>query len=222
MKKALLAICASFALLFAACEEGDWEELISQIVGSANFAVSNSNGTPYDGVDSVNFSSCVTNVLAERQYYGTIVLGANIDLNKANELRYPYMGMQLSDTTARTYALDTLSFDIVKLFSTTDMLTKANNKNVIIMAQSDTSWFVSSGGTVTVTEFPAYGKALHATVSNAKLYYITQSKIEEVRNMSAVELMTTTVDQCCKSVTINGNITSRRMDIQNLLNSLKD
>ncbi|MCR5423441.1 MAG: hypothetical protein K6E93_01610 [Bacteroidales bacterium] len=38
----------------------------------------------------------------------------------------------------------------------------------------------------------------------------------------AVELMTTTVDQCCKSVTINGNITSRRMDIQNLLNSLKD
>lgn len=49
MKKALLAICASFALLFAACDEGDWEDLISQIVGSANFTVSNSNGTPYDG-----------------------------------------------------------------------------------------------------------------------------------------------------------------------------
>lgn len=222
MKKALVAICASFALLFAACEESDWEDIISQVVGNADFGVTNAIGTPYEGVDSVHFSSCATNVLSGREYHGTILLGAKIDLNNASELRYPYLGIQINDTVAKSYPLDTLSFSIIDAFSPENMLTEAINRNIIIIAQSDTSWFVSSGGTMNVSEFPAYGRALHATVNSAKMYYITQSKIEAVRNMSAPELLTTTVDQYFNSALINGNITSRRMDIQNLLNSLKD
>lgn len=214
MKKVLVALCAVCALAFTACEEQDLSQILSVVTGHAELTVATAQeGTSYQANDQINFSSAVANAMEAN----TVIIGANLDLTKVDELAYPYFGVNFTDTVAATYTFPAVNQQLIVSFLGANIITKAAETNILVIAESDTSWYLSTSGSAQITDWADYGQVMKGNFNNVKMYYITKTKLDEVQNLTAAQWITTSLDDYFKSITLNGSFNCRRMDIQNII-----
>lgn len=235
MKKLICSLCIAGAFLFAACDPNDFiNDLVDQVFGEANVVLVDNNGGTIlfpngPGTDSLNFSSCVANAMVDSTMR-TIFLSANVNLTESEVITYPFLGMQVNDTVARSYAFDTLSKSKLTDFDVTEMLTTGSNMNLLVLAVSDTSWYVSNGGTATIDTFPGYGKEIQGSFHNVEMWSLTQHSLDSLSHLNSraltgdpvaiATLATLNMENLFPRATMAGTFSSRRMNITNLLNSI--
>ncbi|MCR4816063.1 MAG: hypothetical protein K5842_02625 [Bacteroidales bacterium] len=219
-----LAVIAAFA--FASCDElvNTVEDLTdNDLVGHASIAISHTNDSGTT-VDSLKFKSSIVDALEMSMYdttlpagYFTVDISANVDFGTSNvELQYPFMFYRLNDTVAGTYQMENIltlemlqNLNIQTLVNT---IANPSGPNMIIIAESDTSWYLTFGGNLIVTEYPTVGNLVKANLSSINARFITQSKVEElnsdIENNNYSHL--SDLGYYFPEVTLTGNVTSRR------------
>ena len=222
MKKHLLwGAAAALALLFSSCDE-DSAQMVTQMVesgllGSAEITVTGQNGFNAENAN-IEFASTIMDefdtVVDNIAYVGTLDLFANVDLSaNGATLRYPFMGFQFSDSTTGTYTItEVLTPQRLRNFkfdSIADIVFNPSGFNVLLIAISDTSWYIAYDGTITVTEYPGSGNNMRGTLNNVHAYYFTESDVEGIQehlndpNFNLATYFT-------KTATINGEFKSKR------------
>lgn len=230
--KLLLSIVfVASCFIFSSCEG-----LFDNLLGSADIVVTDNNGGTFyapDGPasDSIHFSSSVSDVITTSDStFSYLSLCANIDLTTADVISYPYLGILVTDSTATTYAIDALDLDILQNLEVGKLLTTLANRNLVVLAVSDTSWYISNGGNVTIDEFATYGHLTKAQFDNVEMLYFTQSGIDYITDLvnrsvegdidAITTLATFNISTCFPPVTLTGTFSSRRMNINGLVTSL--
>lgn len=240
MKKlfTILAIACSFALV--SCEDdGFLNNILDEVFGEAtlNMTIGGTDGYTF------NFSSCVNDIIIGdsldenidyRGMYNTFMMGATINLTDSAmaNMPYPMFAMKLNDVTAKTYQFDTLLNPamLVEGFDFRNIITHASDENLMVLAESDNSWYWAISGSFTAESYPAeVGDMLTGTFNNVHAFHVTQSAIddiEEVYNQCVqtgdyTTLMNLRMEDYFPIVTFNGNVESMKLNIENLINSLK-
>lgn len=198
MKKHLLwGAAAALVLSLSSCDDPENLNQFLQegILGSAEIIVTGQNGY-YDNNQQIEFASTIMDEFdtiatvhgTDRAYVGTLDLFANVDLSADGaKLRYPFMGFQINDSTARTYNIsNVLTPERLRNFkfdSIADIVFNPSGFNVLAIAVSDTSWYVAYDGTITVTDYPHLaGQYMRGTIDNVHAYYFTESDVEAVQD----------------------------------------
>ena len=238
MKKLLtiFAIACSFALV--SCEDdGLLNSILDEVLGEATINMTDVSGNGY----SFEFSNCANDIIIGdsldenadyRGMYNTFVLGANINMTDSTleQIPYPLFAMKLSDVTAKTYHFDTLLNPamLVEGFDFRDIITHASDENLLVLAESDSSWYWAISGSFTADSYPAeVGDMLTGTFNNVHAFHVTQSAIdaiEEVYNQCVqtgdyTTLMNLRMEDYFPIVTLSGNAESMKLNIENLINT---
>lgn len=225
---ALLALTSCEGLTF-----NSGEDLINELTGYANVQITRTVGEGTE-TDSMKFSNSICDVFDFKSVdstlsagYSTIGIGANVDLSVSNvELSFPFMYYRLNDSTTGAYNFDTiLSMTMLQNFnyeSLMDILGNPQGGNMVMIAENDSCWYITYEGQLVVTEFPSIGHLFKCDLNGAKALYVTQAKIDEltsdIENMNYTHM--TEPDYYFPSVTLSGNITSRRWAlIHNVFNT---
>ena len=149
--------------------------------------------------------------------YSTIDISANVTLDNANvPLEFPFMYYRLNDSVTGPYNFDTiLTLDMLQNLNFDTLISILSNPdggNMILIAQNDSCWYITYGGQMVVSSFPAVGHIVQASFSNVQAWYVTQSKVDElsndINNMNYSHL--SDVDYYFPRVTMSGNVSSRR------------
>lgn len=241
MKKTLLSLFAVCTLLLAACDPAEFiEDLVDDLFGEAQITVIDGTGS-----QTFEFSSGLVNTVTDTAYAGTLLVAASIDLTVDEiNLPYPYFGVTLNDTVAGTYAMDTLTLGMFAdgTVNANRILTAFKGRNFLIVAESDTSWYVSNGGMVEVDSYPALGAEMDGTVSGTdNAVYISQSRLNAAVDTVAMRVVSyrmrhpaarqtdidayvnsMTIGEVFPTVTIGGTFTCRRMNIENIVSALEE
>lgn len=155
-------------------------------LGEITIQVDDSLGICYQaGISTINFKSCMTDIL-DGSATGNVTIGANVNLSAISNLTYPYMGCQLADTARGQYQLSNqVTVDRLHHFLVRDILsTLDGNTNMFLIALSDTSQFLcSGGGNIELTSFPGYGKQVTGKFNNVEARYVTQSGIDSITHI---------------------------------------
>lgn len=190
MKKCLLwGAAVALVMSFASCDDPNFVTNVVQegLLGSAEITIVGQNG--YYENETLNFSSTVTDRIdtivtidgVDTMFSATLDLFANVDLQKS-ELTFPFMGFQVTGTEAGTYTMShVLTAERLRNFnfdSIADLVFAPSGFNVLLVAISDTSWYISDGGSITITEYPATGHNMIGTLNNVQAYYFTESDVE--------------------------------------------
>ena len=226
MKKRLfngiLAITCLFSM--ASC---DGVEFINSVIedgllGNSTVYITNEAGD----VDTLAFTSSVADDFSKTvndiTSVATIDLSANVDLT-SNDLAFPFMAFQFADTTTGSYALDHL-LTVERLYhfnfdTLSSILAGPSGTNLIVIAMSDTAWYISDAGNINVSAYPAVGFMLEGTLNNVSAYYITQSNIDRL-NQAIDNGTMVSPNEFIHPVTMSGNFSSRRAAIiHNLVNN---
>ncbi len=226
MKKIFLSLMACTAMLFTACEGFG----INGLLGSADFVMTTQNGSEIT-VDTLKVKSCVGDAFYDTTATGTLAIAANIDLTSTQSiLSTPYFAFYVQDTLTQAYTLDTLTPEYLQSWSTGFSIEKLISSNRIILVESDTSWVVSTGGNFTINDFENFGGYIRASADNARAFRLTQTLLDSLSNvtdraqngdMEAIMfLQGYRPENFFPSVTINGNIESRRMNINGLVRQI--
>lgn len=224
MRKSLLwGAAAALALSLTSCDPENVASFVNAgLTGDAEIIITGQGGY-YGDNDTIEFASTlcdemdtIVSVNGEiKEYVGTLDLFANIDLSADGAtLRYPFMGFQISDSTTGTYTMtDVLTPERLRNFkfdSIADIVFNPSGFNVMVIAVSDTSWYVTYGGTITITQYPALsGQKMKGTFNNVQAYYFTESDVEGVQehlNDANFDLGV----YFTKTATINGEFKSKR------------
>ena len=222
MKKGLLLGAA--ALIMASLSSCDDQFVIDAVqdglLGSAEITITGQNGY-YSDNTTVSFASTITDnidtVVNNQAVYATIDLFANVNLREQS-LDFPFMGFQLSDTTTGTYTLSKVltaeRLHNFKFDSIADIFFNPSGFNVMLLAITDTSWYISDGGTINITEYPGYGHNMRGTFENVEAYYFTISDVERINeNWADIQANGLNLNDYFEPAVINGEFSSRRYAI---------
>ena len=233
----------SFLLFLVSCQKvkNGIDNVGDNYLGEIVLRVDDSAGVCYQaGLSTINFKSCMTDIL-EGSATGNVTIGANVNLSSISKLTYPYMGCQLVDTAQGQYPLtNQITVDRLHHFLVRDILsTLDGNSNIFLIALSDTSQFLcSGGGTIELTSFPGYGKQVTGKFNNLEARYVTQSGIDSITHIYNrayrdsiqydIDLLNDQerVDQLLVSlfpkVVFTGLFSSRRLLVNKILDKLYD
>ncbi len=228
MKKRLfygcLVLFATMAL--ASCDDLNLnvgEITQNDLAGSASLNVTR-NTTDGPVTDSMHFISSIVDAFELSMFdtnlsegFSTIGISANIGLGESGaELQFPFMYYRLNDTVQGVYPFDTIltleMLQSINFEALVDILANPDGGNMIVIAVSDSCWYITYGGDFVVTEFPGVGHLVKAEFNGVNALYVTQSKVEElgqdIDNMNYSHM--TDIDYYFPRVTISGNVKSRR------------
>ena len=190
MKKSLLFSAVALLMMsLSSCDEGLIIDAVEEgLLGSAEITITGQNGY-YSNDTTIHFASTITDnidtVIENQAVIGTIDIFANVNLRE-QALAFPFMGFQVSDTTTGTYTLsNVLTADRLRDFkfdSIADIFFNPSGLNVLLIAVSDTAWYISNGGTITITEYPGYGHNMKGTFNNVDAYYFTSSDVKRLND----------------------------------------
>lgn len=224
MKKSLLwGAAAALVLSLSSCDEGFIIQATQEgLLGSAEITITGQNGF-YSNDTTINFSSTIADKIdtvfndPDTAMCATIDICANIDLQK-QELAFPFMGFQVTDTNTGTYTLSqVLTAERLRNFkfdSIADIFFNPSGCNVMLIAISDTAWYISDGGTITITQYPGYGRNMKGTFNNVNAYYFTISDIERLNdNWESIAANGLNLSDYFEPAVINGEFNSRRYAI---------
>lgn len=192
MKKNLLwGAAAALVLSLSSCDSTVITQMAQEgLLGSAEITISGQNGY-YNNDTTLNFASTIcdkldTNVTVDGRdttYSATLDLFANVDLNNG-DLTFPFMGFQVSNIVTGTYEMShILTPERLRNFNfdtLADLIFAHSGFNVMMIAVSDTSWYVADGGTITITEYPTTGHNMKGTFNNVQCYYFTKTDVEAI------------------------------------------
>lgn len=225
MKKQLFSLLAGvFALLsLSSCDElGIINDIIEEgLFGQSTVYITTPDQDNGATVDTVNFVSSVVDNFAivdsatETSTIATIDFSAQVDLSKA-ELTFPFMVYQVSDTTTGSYTInELLTVDRLRNFNfdtLASIIRSPSGFNFVIIALSDTSWYISNSGAISISEYPAVGYTVKGTFNNVGAYYLSQSDIDRINDAIDNGQMINT-DDYLHQVTITGSFSSRRTSL---------
>ena len=219
MKKSLLFSAVALLMMsLSSCDEGLIIDAVEEgLLGSAEITITGQNGY-YSNDTTIHFASTITDnidtVIDNQAIIGTIDIFANVNLRE-QALAFPFMGFQVSDTTTGTYTLsNVLTADRLRDFkfdSIADIFFNPSGLNVLLIAVSDTAWYISNGGTITITEYPGYGHNMKGTFNNVDAYYFTSSDVKRLNdNWDDIQANGLVLSDYFNQATINGEFNSRR------------
>ncbi len=219
MKKSLLFSAVALLMMsLSSCDEGLIIDAVEEgLLGSAEITITGQNGY-YSNDTTIHFASTITDnidtVIDNQAVIGTIDIFANVNLRE-QALAFPFMGFQVSDTTTGTYTLsNVLTADRLRDFkfdSIADIFFNPSGLNVLLIAVSDTAWYISNGGTITITEYPGYGHNMKGTFNNVDAYYFTSSDVKRLNdNWDDIQANGLVLSDYFNQATINGEFNSRR------------
>lgn len=219
MKKSLLFSAVALLMMsLSSCDEGLIIDAVEEgLLGSAEITITGQNGY-YSNDTTIHFASTITDnidtVIENQAVIGTIDIFANVNLRE-QALAFPFMGFQVSDTTTGTYTLsNVLTADRLRDFkfdSIADIFFNPSGLNVLLIAVSDTAWYISNGGTITITEYPGYGHNIKGTFNNVDAYYFTSSDVKRLNdNWDDIQANGLVLSDYFEQATINGEFNSRR------------
>ncbi len=229
MKKSLLFSAVALLMMsLSSCDEGLIIDAVEEgLLGSAEITITGQNGY-YSNDTPIHFASTITDnidtVIENQAVIGTIDIFANVNLRE-QALAFPFMGFQVSDTTTGTYTLsNVLTADRLRDFkfdSIADIFFNPSGLNVLLIAVSDTAWYISNGGTITITEYPGYGHNMKGTFNNVDAYYFTSSDVKRLNdNWDDIQANGLVLSDYFDQATINGEFNSRRYAmIHDLINA---
>lgn len=219
MKKSLLFSAVALLMMsLSSCDEGLIIDAVEEgLLGSAEITITGQNGY-YSNDTTIHFASTITDnidtVIENQAVIGTIDIFANVNLRE-QALAFPFMGFQVSDTNTGTYTLsNVLTADRLRDFkfdSIADIFFNPSGLNVLLIAVSDTAWYISNGGTITITEYPGYGHNMKGTFNNVDAYYFTSSDVKRLNdNWDDIQANGLVLSDYFDQATINGEFNSRR------------
>ena len=229
MKKSLLFSAVALLMMsLSSCDENLLIDAVEEgLLGSAEITITGQNGY-YSNDTTIHFASTITDnidtVIENQAVIGTIDIFANVNLRE-QALAFPFMGFQITDTTTGTYTLsNVLTADRLRDFkfdSIADIFFNPSGLNVLLIAVSDTAWYISNGGTITITEYPGYGHNMKGTFNNVDAYYFTSSDVKRLNdNWDDIQANGLVLSDYFDQATINGEFNSRRYAmIHDLINA---
>lgn len=233
MKKAFYSFIGAIVclLVFSSCDTN----FLTQLLGNASVTISDPTSSTYYGDSTkIEFSSSLTDIVAadSNVAWSNLALCANIDLTTANAITPPYLGITTTDTACQSYAVVCpVSFDSLAGFNAEGLLSHSCGHNLFVLAASDTCWYLGRSGNIVISSFPAYGNLMEGTLNQVQAFYITQSKLDYLTDLTnrAGQMDTAAISALAsldtntffKTVTFNGSFSSRRSAISTLVQSLK-
>jgi hypothetical protein len=229
MKKSLLLGAAALVMMsLSSCDEGLIVDAVEEgLLGSAEITITGQNGY-FSNDTTIHFASTIADnidsVVDNQAIKATIDIFANVNLREQS-LAFPFMGFQVSDTTTGTYTLSTVltaeRLHNFKFDTIADIFFTPSGFNVLLIAISDTAWYVSNGGSITITEYPGYGHNMRGTFNNVDAYYFTISDIQRLNdNWDDIQANGLVLSDYFDQATINGEFNSRRYAmIHDLINA---
>lgn len=236
MKKILsvFVFAAIGCLTFSSCEP---EEVIGEIVndivnemGTTEITIVDNNGGTYS-LDTV-FHSSVTDVISQTIQttdgdvfvHAALALCTNVDVMSSTVVGYPFCGIRITDTVAGVYPITNIFTPSILLnMNVNSMLTGTSDNNLIVLAVSDTAFYVATAGAITFTSYPGYGRLAEGSFSNVQGYYFTQSTLDNIESIILNASLSGNFEipeEYFHPVTMSGTISCRRMNITRLVNSL--
>ena len=213
MKKRLFYGITMIAAIFtlASCEIDSVTDAITEgIFGSASVTI-NDNGSTQE----LSYESSVVDCFIGENNVSTLSFSCNVDLSNS-ALVFPFMAYQFSDTTTGTYTCtQILTEQFLRGFNfdtLASVISCASGVNIVAIAVSDTAWYISNGGTISVSDYPWYGGNVEGTFNNITAYYFTQSDIDRL-NADLDNGGTFNLNAYGRQVTLNGTFASRRYAI---------
>jgi len=243
MKKTIkvLALAAISTLTFASCDE--LTEIASEMFGSADLIINDPTGGSYyapdaAGIDTVHFEAGISDVIFETfspsdldstiaydsviTIHSAATVAANIDFANESALTYPYMAILIADSVAGNYDITPiLTQENMLDFRFTHYIKNPTESNLVAIAVSDTSWYLSHSGTITIEQYPTYGYMVSGSFNNVNAYYFTQSMLDEIADMIRNN-ETVDINTILHPVVLNGSFECRRANISQMLNSLQE
>ena len=197
MKKHLLwGAAVALVLSLSSCDDPNAVLNMVQegILGRGEITITGQNGF-YTNDTTLNFASTITDKFdttvtvngVDTVYISTLDIFANIDLSATGAtLAFPFMGFQVSDTVTGTYTLShVLTTERLRNFnfdSIADIVFTPSGFNVMVIAVSDTAWYITDGGSIVITEYPASGHNMIGTFNNVQAFYFTMSDVERLED----------------------------------------
>lgn len=243
MKKTIkvLVLAAISTLAFASCDE--LTEIASEMFGSADLIINDPTGGSYyapdaAGIDTVHFEAGISDVIFETfspsdldstiaydsviTIHSAATVAANIDFANESALTYPYMAVLIADSVAGNYDITPiLTQENMLDFRFTHYIKNPTESNLVAIAVSDTSWYLSHSGTITIEQYPTYGYMVSGSFNNVNAYYFTQSMLDEIADMIRNN-ETVDINTILHPVVLNGSFECRRANISQMLNSLQE
>lgn len=231
-KHFIFVAIAAMLLSFTSCEV---EEVINQAVdeatGEASFTITK------DGVsETITFSSAITDSYEKDsidQSRATVALCANVALTEANaDFNFPYAAFQFEGENAgNMHCHNVLTEDLLQDFcydNVKSLLRSPEGANLLLIGKvidngTDTAWFISDDGYISVDQYPEMGHQLTGSITNMKILYFTTRQIEAQKDAitEAIENGTFDIHNFTTECRISGTFNCRRMAvIQDILNAL--
>lgn len=194
MKKFLLwGAAAALVLSLSSCDDDTITEFVQAgLLGTGEITISGQDGF-YTNDTTIEFASSIMDELdtlitindVDRPYVGTLDLFANVDLQNG-KIVYPFMAFQFSDSTTGSYTItgDILNTQRLRNFnfdSLANLIFRPCGLNVMIIAISDTAWYVAYGGNINITEYPTLGNDMRGTFNNIQAYYFTKTDVDNIQ-----------------------------------------
>jgi len=244
MKKTIkvLVLAAVSTLTFASCDE--LTEIASEMFGSADLIINDPTGGSYyapdaAGIDTVHFEAGISDVIFKTfnpseldstmtgidtviTIHSAATVAANIDFSNENTLTYPYMAILIADSVAGNYNITPILTEENMLdFRFNHYIKNPTESNLVAIAVSDTSWYLSHSGSITIAQYPAYGYMVSGSFNNVNAYYFTQSMIDEIADMIRNE-ETVDINTVLHPVVLSGSFECRRANVSQMLDSLQE
>jgi len=190
-------------------------------------------------VDTMKFKSAVCNArftyegnLSDSNVAvnaGALFVGTYSDMlaEATGEINFPMVGMNLRDTVPGDYAISDVTGD----FSFVSNLNDNNWKyylthndvqygNIMIVAVSEDDYYVCYEGNIHIAKFDAIGSIVEGAVQNAKAYYVTKAQLQIL--LALPQTQRDYLYNLLPHVTFNGEISSRRANINDVINALEE
>ena len=244
MKKSLLAIAAAavFAFGFTSCDM-NLEDLLNDeelnLTGSITLATANPvNGTQaYGQNDTIRFKSAACNITEATPGVeaGTVMVGTHDNLLTSNNsqanLSFPLVGINLRGTSAQNYTVDCPVNDFgffqylhdtdVNLLITRGIMYANCIGSLFAVAVDSNSYYIGYNGNINITNYGVEGDVVEGTV-NVNALYITRDELEHIYNDPAYRATIGNFATHFPSITFTGNIASRRVPIEAVIDALED
>ncbi len=251
MKKRLTVVATAVACLFgfSACDDPLSIFDGTDILGHITLYTSNpSNGEQaYNGGDTLNFASAMCNVNVDSVYIsageysgsydvhvGTVMVGTtdNLITNDVANITYPLCGLNVRDTVTGTFPIvcPVTDFGFFEYLDTTDYnslittgLSIGNAMgNLFVVAVAEDAYYLGYNGTVTISSYGKEGALVQGTLNNVDAIYVTADQISTIAHMSEAERATIDLATYFPHLTFNGEISSRRANIEAVMQALDE
>lgn len=247
MKKRLFTIATAVACMmgFASCDM-DLEDLLNDeelnLTGHITLYSSNptagelGNVQEYGNGDTLRFKSAACNLTEATPGFetGTMIVATHDNLitnnNEAN-LSFPLAGINLRGTSAQNYTVNCpvhdfgffeyLSNTDVNLLITQGIMYSNYLGSLFAIAVDSNSYYLGYQGNINITSFGEDGDLVEGTV-NINALYVTKDEVERIANDPDYRSTISDISTHFPSITFTGEISSRRVPIQMVIDALEE